>query len=266
MHAAPPTLSDAPGTAAIETRNVVKRFGGVAAVDGVSLAVRPGEIVGLIGPNGAGKTTMFDLLAGRHAPTSGEILVAGRPVQHEQAHRRLAAGLGRTFQIPRPFPEMTLTENVMTAAQRHVGEAILPNLFRPGRVAAAERAAAERARALLDFVALGHLADQPARVLSGGQRKLLELARVMMAEPATILLDEPAAGVNRTLLGLIVDRILAVNARGVTFLVIEHDMDMVARLCGRVYVMAAGRLLAEGAPAEVARDRRVVEAYLGGAA
>ncbi|HUG63496.1 MAG TPA: ABC transporter ATP-binding protein [Methylomirabilota bacterium] len=252
--------------AILEARNVVKRFGGVAAVDGVSLSVGRGEIVGLIGPNGAGKTTMFDLIAGLHRPTAGSVLVEGRAVEGEPANRRIATGLGRTFQIPRPFPDMTLVENVMTAAQGHLGERILPNWFAGRRVAAAERETYDRTMALLEFVSLAHLADEPARVLSGGQRKLLEIARVLMADPKIILLDEPAAGVNPTLLEVIIDRIVAINGRGVTFLVIEHNMDMVARLCGRVLVMASGRVLAEGRPEEVARDRRVVEAYLGGAA
>ncbi len=253
-------------SAILETRNLVKRFGGVAAVDDVSVAVRPGEIAGLIGPNGAGKTTLFDLVAGLHRPTAGEILIAGRRVDGEGADRRIAAGLGRTFQIPRPFPDMTLVENVMTAAQGHLGERILPNWIAGRRVAAAERQAYERTMALLEFVTLDRLAREPARVLSGGQRKLLEIARVLMAEPTVILLDEPAAGVNPSLLEVIIDRILEINRRGVTFLVIEHNMDMVARLCGRVFVMASGRLLTEGPPEEIARDRRVVEAYLGGAA
>jgi branched-chain amino acid transport system ATP-binding protein len=255
-----------PGTAVLSARNVVRRFGGLYAVNDVSFEVRPGEILGLIGPNGAGKTTMFDLLAGSLPVSSGEIRLRGVDVSRELAHRRIGRGLGRTFQIPRPLANLSLVENVMLAAQKQSGESLLANFIRPFRVAAEERAAEAKAMELLDLVLLSKLAQAPARVLSGGQRKLLELARVMMADPAIILLDEPAAGVNATLLEVIMDRIREINARGVTFLLIEHNIDMVTRLCHRVLVMANGRLICEGTAAEVARDPRVIEAYLGGAA
>lgn len=250
----------------LTARNVVRRFGGLVAVNDVSFDVKAGEILGLIGPNGAGKTTMFDLLAGSILPTSGEILLNGTPVSGEAAHLRIGHGLGRTFQIPRPLPNLTLIENIMLAAQGQAGEKLLANFITPWRVAAQERAARRKALELLELVTLTHLAHEPARVLSGGQRKLLELARVMMADPAIILLDEPAAGVNATLLEVIIDRIRDINARGITFLLIEHNIDMVTRLCHRVLVMASGQLLSEGTAEEVARDPRVIEAYLGGAA
>src|SRR5271170_4417120 len=251
-------------SAVLVAESLVKRFGGFVAVDGVSLCVRAGEIAGLIGPNGAGKTTMFDLLAGSQRPDSGRVFVDGRPAEESPAHRRIGMGLGRTFQIPRPFPDMTLVENVMLGRQRQRGEFILPNWLASRRVAREERQTLEKAMELLDFMTLSRLAREPARRLSGGQRKLLELARVLMAEPSIVLLDEPAAGVNPSLLETIISRILEIHARGVTFLIIEHNMDMVARLCGRVIVMASGRRLAEGAPGEVARDPAVIEAYLGG--
>ncbi|RUT92657.1 ABC transporter ATP-binding protein [Mesorhizobium sp. M7A.T.Ca.US.000.02.2.1] len=250
----------------LTARNVVRRFGGLVAVNDVSFEVKAGEILGLIGPNGAGKTTMFDLLAGSILPTSGEILLNGTPVSGAAAHLRIGRGPGRTFQISRPLPNLTLIENIMLAAQAQAGEKLLANFVTPWRVAAQERAARTKALELLELVTLTHLAHEPARVLSGGQRKLLELARVMMADPAIILLDEPAAGVNATLLEVIIDRIRDINARSITFLLIEHNIDMVTRLCHRVLVMASGQLLSEGTAEEVARDPRVIEAYLGGAA
>jgi branched-chain amino acid transport system ATP-binding protein len=253
-------------TPVLTAKNVVRRFGGVAAVNDVSFDVQRGEILGLIGPNGAGKTTMFDLLAGSVQPTSGEIILNGVTVSGEAAHRRIGRGLGRTFQIPRPFPNLTLLDNVMLAAQAQAGEGLLANFLKPWHVRAEEKAAHDKATELLELVNLTRLAHEPARILSGGQRKLLELARVMMADPAIILLDEPAAGVNATLLEVIIDRIRDINARGITFLLIEHNIDMVTRLCHRVLVMASGQLLCEGTADEVARDPRVIEAYLGGAA
>ena len=173
--------------------------------------------------------------------------------------------MGRTFQIPRPFSELTLMENMLLSRQDQSGERLWANFTALGRVRAEERSARDKAHEVLEMLLLDRLADEPARVLSGGQRKLLELARVLMADPSVILLDEPAAGVNASLLETIIDRIREINARGVTFLLIEHNIDMVSRLCHRVMVMASGALLCEGSPEEVARDPRVIEAYLGGA-
>jgi branched-chain amino acid transport system ATP-binding protein len=249
----------------LETRSLSKHFGGVAAVDAVSLQVNRGEIAGLIGPNGAGKTTMFNLLAGTLRPSRGEVMLNGRRIGDLAAHRRLELGLGRTFQIPRLFGQMSVLENMLTAARGQVGERILPNWLSGKAVRDQERLNLEKAMRLLDFVTLTKLAREPARVLSGGQRKLLELARILMADPKLILLDEPAAGVNPSLLETIIDRIHAINAAGVTFLIIEHNMDMVMRLCSRALVMVEGRLLCEGAPREVTRDQRVIDAYLGAA-
>ena len=249
----------------LDVRSVSKSFSGMIAVDSVSASVGRGEIVGLIGPNGAGKTTMFNLIAGSLRPSGGEIILNGTPLQDAPPHARIRLGLGRTFQIPRPFAGMTVLENVVFAAQRQTGERILPNWFLPRRVAGEERRNVEKAMSLLELVTLAKLAREPARILSGGQRKLLELARILMADPEIILLDEPAAGVNPALLEIIIAKIAEINRRGVTFLVIEHNMELVSQLCRRVLVMAGGRIMCEGTPAEIARDPRVIDAFLGGA-
>ena len=263
-----PQLTDrAPGAAPpLEARHLVKAFGGLRAVDDMSIALGRGEILGVIGPNGAGKTTLFNLLAGSLRPNAGTVLAGGKDMTRAGAHRRIAVGIGRTFQIPRPFPGMTVLENVLTGAQLQSGERAWMNLVLPRRVGAEERAAIDKARGLLDFVTLSALESEPAKVLSGGQRKLLELARVLMADPQVILLDEPAAGVNPSLLELIIDRLLKLNAQGKSILLIEHNMDAVARLCRRVVVMAGGRYLTEGTPGDVAENPLVIDAYLGGMA
>ena len=251
------------GEPILKARDLCRSFQGFKAVDGMALDLAKGEILGLIGPNGAGKTTMFNMLAGSLPPSSGQIMLKGQDVSREGAEKRLRRGLGRTFQIPRPFPQMTVLENVLCGAQSQSGEKVLGAFFRPGRSRRDEAEALEKARHLTDFLMLSHLENEPARVLSGGQRKLLELARIMMADPDVILLDEPAAGVNPTLLREIADRIVALNERGVSILLIEHNMDMVAQLCSRVMVMALGKPLAAGKPSEVIRNPDVVRAYLG---
>jgi len=249
----------------LRAHELVKTFGGVRAVDGVSFEIAQGTITGLIGPNGAGKTTLFNCLAGYHRLDSGTLSFAGARIDGLSPDRIFARRLARTFQIPRPFPEMSVLENVMLAPLDQHGERFWANWFAAARVAAEERANRERAMHWIEFVGLSHLADQPARILSGGQRKLVELARVMVAEPRLVLLDEPGAGVNPTLLDTIVAKIVELNARGVTFLVIEHNMDLVMSLCRPILVMAQGKLLLRGTPDEVRGDARVIEAYLGGA-
>ncbi|MFN6954790.1 MAG: ABC transporter ATP-binding protein [Acetobacteraceae bacterium] len=247
----------------LEASGLKKRFGGLTAVDGVSFTLRARTITGLIGPNGAGKTTLFNLIAGALRPDAGRLLLEGRDITGARPDAVFAAGIGRTFQIPRPFAEMTLLENVMLAPKGQAGERFWVNWLAPGRVAAEERRVREAARHWLDFVGLSRLAGEPAKVLSGGQRKLLEIARVMVAEPRLVLLDEPGAGVNPALLDVIMEKIAALNAQGVTFLIIEHNMDLVMSLCRPVLVMAGGRLLTEGEPDAVRADPRVAEAYLG---
>lgn len=258
------TSNAAPAARAlINARDLVKTFEGNTAVAGMSLSLAAGEMVGLIGPNGAGKTTLFNLIAGSLKPTSGEIWIGGLDVSQESPERRIGRGVGRTFQIPKPFLDMTVLENVLAGAQAQDGENLLANFLRPGHVRRQEKLVIGKARTLLEFVTLSGLEAQPARVLSGGQRKLLELARILMADPQAILLDEPAAGVNPALLEIIMERVLSLNAEGKSILLIEHNMDMVSRLCSRVVAMALGKPLAEGTPADIAANAAVIEAYLG---
>ncbi|MEJ1160128.1 ABC transporter ATP-binding protein [Prosthecomicrobium sp. N25] len=247
----------------LQVRGLVKSFEGFRAVDGVDLTVHPGTITGVIGPNGAGKTTLFNLVAGALAPSAGSVTFAGEEIAGRKPDRIFRLGLARTFQIPRPFPRMTVLENAMVAAVGQSGERFWNAWWNRSEVRRQEAEIRERAVERLRFCGLGEKLGEFAGNLSGGQQKLLELARVLMNEPKLILLDEPAAGVNRTLMETLVDRILALKARGVTFLVIEHDMDLVMRLCDPVHVMAQGRLIFSGTPAEAQRDTAVLDAYLG---
>lgn len=248
----------------LEVSQLVKEFGGLRAVDDVSFTLRANTITGLIGPNGAGKTTLFNTIAGLHRPTSGDISFLDQRIGGLPPHRIFRAGLVRTFQIPRPFAAMTVLENTMLVPTRQSGERFWNNWFSRATVRAEERACRERAQEILNFVGLERLTGEYARNLSGGQQKLLELARVLMAEPKLILLDEPGAGVNPTLLVTIMDKLQELNARGITFLIIEHNMDLIMTLCDPVLVMAQGKLILEGPPTAVRSDPRVLEAYLGG--
>ncbi|MFV0491740.1 MAG: ABC transporter ATP-binding protein [Pseudorhodobacter sp.] len=258
-------MTPSPTLPALLAEGLTKSFGGHHVVRGMSLRLDQTEILGIIGPNGAGKSTLFNLLAGTLRLDSGQIEIAGQDLTTAPAEARIGAGLARSFQITRPFSRMTVLENVLVAAQNQPGERLFPALLRPRETARIDAENHERAREIIEFVSLSHLIGQPASVLSGGQRKLLELARVLMAKPRVILLDEPAAGVNPALLDLIIDRIQAINEKGIAVLLIEHNMEMIARLCPRVIVMAAGQHLAEGTPEEVSRKPEVVEVYLEGA-
>jgi len=247
----------------LEVSGLVKAFGSLRAVDGIDLAIDAGTITGLIGPNGAGKTTLFNLIAGTLAPEAGAIRFMGERIDRLTPDRIFARGLARTFQVPRPFPQMTVLENLMLASPRQAGERFWNNWVRPGRVRGEERRARESAMEVLELCALADRAGETAGRLSGGQQKLLELARVLVAEPKLILLDEPAAGVNPVLLETLVDRIVRLNRQGVTFLVIEHNLDLVMSVCRPIAVMAQGRLIYHGDAAGVRKDRRVLDAYLG---
>lgn len=249
----------------IAVDNIVKRFGGLNAVDGCSFNVPAGSITGLIGPNGAGKTTMFNIIAGFIEPDSGQVNLDGKDITGLPPHKLFHRGLVRTFQIPHEFDRMTLRENLMIVPAEQAGENIVNTLFRPRRVSAQERRIREQAEEVLGFLNLSHLADELAGRLSGGQKKLLELGRTMMTDAKVVLLDEPGAGVNRTLLAHLADDIRRLNReRGYTFCIIEHDMDLIASLCDPVIVMAHGKVLTEGRMDEIRKDERVLEAYLGG--
>ena len=247
----------------LSVRNLSKSFGGFTAVDGMSFDLEPGVIGGLIGPNGAGKTTLFDTLAGQLKPDTGEVLLNGVPIQGMAPHRVCANGLSRTFQIPRPFPEMTVLENVMMVPLGQAGENFWNNWLRPGLVATEERASRARAEEVIEFCGLTRVRGDQAGTLSGGQLKLLELARAMIADPKIILLDEPAAGVNPSLMVTLVDKIKALNDLGHTFLIIEHNMDVVMSTCDPIMVMANGKLLYRGDAQGARSDAKVLDAYLG---
>jgi branched-chain amino acid transport system ATP-binding protein len=251
----------------IEVEDIHVRFGGLRAVDGCTLSIATGRITGLIGPNGAGKTTLFNVIAGRVRPTSGRVLLDGEEVTSFSPHRLFRRGLCRTFQIAQEFSRLTVIENLMVVPADQSGERIWANWFAPASVRRDEAAVRERAEGVLAFLRLEHVAHELAGNLSGGQKKLLELGRTLMAEPRVVLLDEIGAGVNRTLLAELASDIERLNReRGLTFFLIEHDMDLIGRLCDAVIVMAEGRVLMQGTPEEVRRDERVLEAYLGRAA
>ena len=245
--------------------NLSKSFGGLRAVDGCSFAVQRGTITGLIGPNGAGKTTVFNLLTGFFHPSAGRVLLQGEEITGLPPYRIFQKGIARTFQIPREFKEMTVMENLMLAPLTQSGEHLFNPFFRPWRVRREERSIARRANEVLEFLGLQGLRDELAGNLSGGQKKLLELAKTMMIKPRLVMLDEPGAGVNRTLLKKLAESIERLREdEGATFLLIEHDMDFVMRLCNPVIVMSEGKKLAEGEPGQVQRNEQVLDAYLGG--
>lgn len=248
----------------IRVDGVTRHFGGLKAVDGVSVEIGRGTITGLIGPNGAGKTTLFNVIAGTIAPTSGRVFLDGDDVTGRPPHELFHKGLLRTFQIAHEFTNLTVTENLMMVPGAQSGERLWTAWTRPGRVWAEEKAVRGRAEEVIEFLGLQRVANEPAGNLSGGQKKLLELGRTMMVDAKIVLLDEVGAGVNRTLLGEVGDAILRLNSeRGYTFCMIEHDLDFISRLCDPVIVMAEGRVLTIGTADEVKADEKVIEAYLG---
>ena len=240
-------------------------FGGLRAVDDVSFDIPAGRITGLIGPNGAGKTTMFNAIAGHVPVSAGHIRLEGDDITRLQPHQRAAKGLARTFQIPQEFARLTVLENFMAAAATPIGENVFNVVFRRSRFMAEEEAIYRAALDTVAFLELERVTDEKAGNLSGGQKKLLELGRALMRNPKIILLDEIGAGINRTLLAKISDKIKLLNReRGLTFCLIEHDLDYVSKLCDDVVVMAQGKLLMRGSVDQVRQDERVIEAYFGG--
>ncbi|RAU19876.1 ABC transporter ATP-binding protein [Nitrincola tibetensis] len=250
-------------SAIIEVRQVSKAFGSLNVINDCSIQVEQGSITGLIGPNGAGKSTLFNLIAGTFAPDSGSIWYQGQDITSVPANQLFHRGLLRTFQIAQEFSHMSALENLMMVPPQK-GESLFNTWFRPSDVRAQEAEVREKALEVIEFVGLAHVKNELAGNLSGGQKKLLELGRTMMVDAKVVLLDEIAAGVNRTLLQDLIRNIQRLNTeRGYTFLVIEHDMDMIAQLCDPVIVLAQGSVMMEGTIQEIQEDKSVIEAYFG---
>ena len=248
----------------IRVEDLHKHFGGFHAVDGASLEIAAGTITGLIGPNGAGKTTLFNVIAGNLPPTSGRVFMEGEDITGLAPHELFHKGLLRTFQIAHEFSSMTVRENLMMVPGGQQGETIWNAWTKRKQIAEDERVLGQKADEVLEFLTISHLTHEKAGNLSGGQKKLLELGRTMMVDARIVFLDEVGAGVNRTLLNTIGDAIIRLNKeRGYTFVVIEHDMDFIGRLCDPVICMAEGKVLAEGTLDEIKANDAVIEAYLG---
>ncbi|MBZ0215580.1 MAG: ABC transporter ATP-binding protein [Fimbriimonadaceae bacterium] len=249
----------------LKLENLTKSFGGLHAVDNCSLEIEAGRITGLIGPNGAGKTTIFNMIAGAMKPTSGRILFEGRDITGTATHRMFHLGIVRTFQIPHEYGKLTVLENLMVAPTNQDGESLFKAVFTPNAVLKREKEVMKQAEEALEFLTISHLRNELAENLSGGQKKLLELGRTMMTDAKLVLLDEPGAGVNPTLLKKLAEMIRRLKEeRGYTFCIVEHDMDMIASLCDPVIVLAEGKVLTQGHMKDVRKDPRVLDAYLGG--
>ena len=251
-------------TTMLKVDAVTRLFGGFKAVDGVSLQLKAGEILGIAGTNGAGKSTLFAAIAGQQPADAGQIEFDGQDITRIAPYRRARLGLVRTFQVPREFSQMTVFDNMMVAARDQRGEKLANLLFARGAIREEEERLAQRVREVLAFLNLARVTDELAGKLSGGQKKLLEIGRLLMLEPSCIMLDEPFAGVNPVLVEELSERIVELNQRGITLLIIEHDLASLSRLVPKLYAMDRGRIIAEGKPAEVLADPLVREAYMGG--
>ena len=250
----------------LSTENIVKEFGGLRAIDGVSLSVDSGELVGVIGPNGAGKSTLFNCITGVITPDEGTVTYDGTAVTGDSPETLARRGLVRTFQSTRELETMTVRDNVRLAAPDQPGERTVSALFRTESMQTTEESVRTRADELIETFELDHLADEYSGNLSGGQRKLLELARTLMLDPQVLMLDEPFAGVNPTLTDEIAERIRELNDDGMTVVIIEHELETLTELVDRLVVLQQGQVLVDGEPEAVLSDDRVIEAYLGGGA
>ncbi len=250
----------------LRIRGMTKAYGGLRVVDDVSFEVSSTAVTGIIGPNGAGKSTLFSLVTGFLDGDAGSVSFADKDLSRASPMARARAGMVRTFQVPREFTHLTVRENLLTAAPNQSGEGLLDVFLRPGRIRQEEERIRAEADAMIAFLKLDRVADSPAGGLSGGQKKLVELGRALMTGARLILLDEPFAGVNPVLIETISDRVRELNARGIGFLIIEHDLAALTKLASVLHVMDRGRLIASGAPSVVLSDPQVRDAYLGGAA
>lgn len=250
----------------LEIKEMTKAYGGLTVVDRVSITMDDADIIGVIGPNGAGKSTLFSLVTGFLDGDGGDVVFDGRSIGTASAAERARAGVVRTFQVPREFAHMTVRENLMAAAPGQSGENLLNTFFRRALVAQEEGKVAAKVEETIAFLKLGRVADTPAGRLSGGQKKLLELGRALMTGARLIMLDEPFAGVNPVLIEELSEKIRELNARGIGFLIIEHDLGALSKLVSKLYVMDRGKLIASGEPRAVLADAAVREAYIGGSA